>query len=122
MIGVFGFSITIGEPNSHSLSKALSLITETGLFSGNTLPIKQQQIFKGPREDIYFSKRELECIYHMTSGKTTKEIAKILQVSPRTVEFYLKNIKTKMNVSSRTAIIEKFLEYSSLIPKSSRES
>lgn len=43
------------------------------------------------------STREKECIKLLVKGKSTKEIATLLGLSPRTVEHYLENIKNKFN-------------------------
>lgn len=45
--------------------------------------------------DIFFGKRELECIIRLLRGETTKEIGLHLNLSPRTVESYLDNVKRK---------------------------
>jgi len=42
------------------------------------------------------SKREKQCIKYLVDGKTAKESAALLRLSPRTVEFYLENIKNKL--------------------------
>lgn len=44
---------------------------------------------------IHLSKRELECLLCFSQGKTAKEIGRSLNISPRTVETYLLNIKQK---------------------------
>ncbi len=41
------------------------------------------------------SKREQECLFYVLREKTAKQIAKILGLSFRTVEFYIENIKNK---------------------------
>lgn len=53
------------------------------------------------------SPRELSVITALAAGKTDKGIAMTLDVSPETVRWYLKNIRTKMEVSTRTAILHK---------------
>lgn len=47
--------------------------------------------------NLYLTKRELQCINYLSRGKTAEEIAIILNISKRTVETHIKNIKTKMN-------------------------
>ena len=42
------------------------------------------------------TKRELECICWLTKGKTTPEIAIILNISSRTVEKYITSLKHKL--------------------------
>ncbi len=53
------------------------------------------------------SPRETSVITALATGKTDKEIAMALDVSPETVRWYLKSIRTKMEVSTRTAILQK---------------
>ena len=44
---------------------------------------------------VYFTKREVEIISHLMGGKTIKTIANSLNLSPRTIETYLNQIKSK---------------------------
>ena len=53
------------------------------------------------------SKREQEVVQHLLEGKSNKLIALSLGVSDRTVEFHLKNIYTKLQVSTRVELILK---------------
>lgn len=55
---------------------------------------------------IKLSPREVECIFHFSQGKTAKEIAKILNISHRTVEDYIKNVKLKTGQSSKSALAD----------------
>lgn len=55
---------------------------------------------------VDFSKRELECLQLTLRGKTAKQIGVILGLSSRTVEQYLGNLKYKMGVTSKSALIE----------------
>lgn len=51
------------------------------------------------------TERERECLYWSAGGKTSKETAMILGISPHTVYFHLKNVASKFNVySTRHAI------------------
>jgi DNA-binding CsgD family transcriptional regulator len=57
-----------------------------------------------------FSKREQEVIDLLLQGKSNQQIAVTLGISESTVEFHLKNIYTKLQVSSRPEAILKLLE------------
>ena len=57
-----------------------------------------------------FTVRQKECVSHMVRGRTYKEIAKILNISPRTVETHIEHIKDKLGCYSRADIINKFFE------------
>jgi DNA-binding CsgD family transcriptional regulator len=56
------------------------------------------------------SKRQLQCLYYLSRGKTLKEIAKILNLSSKTVEHYLEITKSKLKCSKRSELIEIFLD------------
>lgn len=51
---------------------------------------------------VQLTPREMEVIQLLTEGLSNKEIARLLSVSPRTVNFHLDNIYSKLGVSSRT--------------------
>lgn len=58
----------------------------------------------------FFTKRELDCIHYLTLGMTCREIGEILQISHRTVEHYLDNIKTKLGVLKKSQIVRKITQ------------
>ncbi|MDX8541991.1 autoinducer binding domain-containing protein [Mesorhizobium abyssinicae] len=50
----------------------------------------------------FLSLRERECIFWISRGKSSWETGKILGISHYTVNFHLKNVKHKLDASSRT--------------------
>ncbi len=54
--------------------------------------------------------REQQCIYYLTRGFTFLEIGEYLNISPRTVETHITNIKIKLNVKTRSELIVKVCE------------
>ena len=52
-----------------------------------------------------FSERENEVIELLLQGKSNKQIALLLGISASTVEYHLKNIYKKLQVSSRTEAV-----------------
>ena len=58
-----------------------------------------------------FTPRQIECLVNLIKGQTIKEIAKTVGLAPRTVEHYLNNIKAKLDVYSRSALISKALTF-----------
>lgn len=56
--------------------------------------------------DIYFTKREAECMVWLLKGKTIGGVATILNLSPRTVEYYMKNMKTKIGCRTKFELID----------------
>ena len=57
--------------------------------------------------DVPLSKREKEVFQLVLQGKSNKQIALSLDISVRTVEFHLKNVYAKFQVSSRIELLLK---------------
>jgi DNA-binding NarL/FixJ family response regulator len=57
------------------------------------------------------TKRELEVLKHLANDKSTKEIAKIMNISLNTVELYRKNLKTKFSSNTIQGLISKAYQY-----------
>jgi len=67
-------------------------------------------LFKNNSEQL--THRQVECLVNLIKGQTIKEIAKTIGLAPKTVEHYLNNIKAKLDVQSRSALISKALTFS----------
>lgn len=52
-------------------------------------------------EAVKLTKREIEVLSLVIEGKSSKEVADMLYVSKRTVDFHLANIYDKLQVSNR---------------------
>lgn len=61
--------------------------------------------------DIKFTLKEIDVISALINGKSIKSIAALLNLSPKTVETLLRNIKQKLNCSSKETVID-FIENS----------
>lgn len=61
-------------------------------------------------QDKQLSNREEEVVKQLLEGKSNKQIASSLNISERTVEFHLKNIYEKYQVSSRVELVLKLGE------------
>ncbi|MEO8402096.1 MAG: LuxR C-terminal-related transcriptional regulator [Gammaproteobacteria bacterium] len=101
IIGVFCCGIILDK---QSLAEALIHISRLGLL--DTTNVSLQTL-----DGISLSKRETQCLQFYVRGKTVKSIAALLDLSHRTVEFYLANIKRKLNISSKHELIEKTIDY-----------
>jgi DNA-binding CsgD family transcriptional regulator len=60
-------------------------------------------------EKFHLTAREQEIVQHLFEGRTTKEIAMQLEISPHTVKSFLHLIMVKMEVSTRSGIVGKAL-------------
>lgn len=57
---------------------------------------------------VRFSRREIDVVACLLKRRSTKKIASILHMSPKTVETHLRNIMLKLEVNSRDSIIDFF--------------
>jgi DNA-binding CsgD family transcriptional regulator len=55
---------------------------------------------------LTLSRRQTECLFYLIRGKTGNEIAALLTIKSRTVEYHLEEIKCKMGVSTKSELIE----------------
>ncbi len=102
IIGVFGCSIALGQqPLMNSLSQIsrLNLVTQSGLTANN------QHTTGRELNNVYLSSREIEVLSHLIKGKSAREIGIILNLSRRTIEHRLENIKLKLGVESKSELI-----------------
>lgn len=61
------------------------------------------------QQRFHLSPREFQVVQVLTIGMTDKQIASEIGVSPATVRGYMKVIRAKLGVSTRTAILQKLL-------------
>ncbi|KAB2860886.1 MAG: winged helix-turn-helix transcriptional regulator, partial [Anaerolineae bacterium] len=69
-----------------------------------------EEIFNASIENLPEGCREV-FILSRNQGLSNKEIAARMQVTPRTVNFHLDNIYSKLNVTSRTEAVMAALRY-----------
>lgn len=60
----------------------------------------------GNNGEVIISKREFDCLKLIIKSHSFKEIGKILNISPRTVETYINNLKYKLGCETRAQVIE----------------
>lgn len=70
-----------------------------------------QQMALNGQQIPQFTGREIDCLAHISRGRTAKETAKILNISVRTVETYLANAKIKTGCSSKSQLADIFLTF-----------
>lgn len=58
---------------------------------------------------VYLTRRESQCCLLLLYGLTMRDIAQELELSARTVEYYLNNIKRKMGCYYRDQLVKKLL-------------
>jgi len=78
----------------------------TDQISTNILTISSTENLKIPK----LSQRQIECLYYLFRGLTNKQIAKTLNLSPRTIETYVEQLKNKLACNTKSELIAKAFE------------
>ena len=96
VIGVFCHAAEIINPDVYKLVEALHKKTsiKDNIFS-----------FGKKIEKATLPKRQEEVLFYLSRGKSAKSIAKILNISFRTVEYYIDILKNKFNCSNKNDLI-----------------
>jgi DNA-binding CsgD family transcriptional regulator len=79
------------------------------------IQISQYQCVGSDSKDITLTKREIECLYHLSLGKTIQEIALAADISPATVTYHVNNIKSKGKLNSRSQLVQMFMRNRDLL-------
>ncbi|MCK4870852.1 MAG: helix-turn-helix transcriptional regulator [Gammaproteobacteria bacterium] len=88
----FGCMATVNR-NKKDGKKLLNRRKPEGFKLGNKHP------------DVKFSRREAECMVKFLQGMTMRDTAEALELSPRTVEFYVKNMRQKVGCRTKSELI-----------------
>lgn len=100
IIGVCGISVAINATDFSNFNNIMNIISS--LFEAG-IDIK-------PIEKAYcrpeLTMRELECLCLYMKGGSAKSIAKVLSLSPRTIEDHLENTKSKFGVNRRSELLD----------------
>jgi DNA-binding CsgD family transcriptional regulator len=65
----------------------------------------QRRFLKTHIGDVPLSRREEQCLHYLSLGKTAKEIARIFDLSPRAIEFYIYKLKQKSGLNRNELLI-----------------
>jgi DNA-binding CsgD family transcriptional regulator len=60
--------------------------------------------------DLYFSHQEARCVLYFLKGLTEKEIGELTHLSPRTIDFYVRNIYAKILCNTKEELLKKIVE------------
>lgn len=129
VVAIAGFGECIEEKDWDNLvEKPFENIIEKGMldmfvsFTQNSYILKNTShstvnLFHVPCERAIFfddlivtlSERELDCLTYTMADMSAKQVARKLDISPRTVETYLSNIKVKTNSRTNLCLVGKTL-------------
>lgn len=87
-------------PSSPSSQKKIELLKQMGIVHST--------------DETLLSPRELECMRCLLNGYTSAQTATLLDLSKRTVEHYIENVKLKTNCYTKLDLFQKFRELEAL--------
>lgn len=91
--------------NQHMLEAKKNFFKQTALHQYQFInPENKNQL-------LHFTQRELKCLYYLLEKKTAIETAKLMNISRRTVESYLENMKNKLGAENKTALVHKIKQF-----------
>ena len=94
-------TLAIGHLFASYVHEAITRVPESGLLASINSEL---------------TKREKECLLWTTEGKTSWEIAQILNISERTVVFHLNNAVKKLNVSNKQHAVARAISLGHIKP------
>lgn len=100
--GAFGLSGTRGEPDKNEIKSLLYLASNAF------------EKLSGIEEEVHSVKvkltdRERECVYWTAAGKTSSEVAQILNISENTINHYLSTAANKLDTVNKAHTVAKAL-------------
>ncbi|MGO4879104.1 response regulator [Pedobacter psychrotolerans] len=101
--GAGGYMLKESTPNE--LLTAIKAINEKGFYVNDLVSGRLLVALKDGNTKPIFSARELTFLQHCSSELTYREIADLMNVSPRTVDNYRESLFAKLNIKSRTGLV-----------------
>lgn len=108
VVGVFGCSILLDE---QPLAVAIAQIAQLGLLQPQPMLFNDHFLEKLKAKNIHITPRELQVLSYLFRGKSARETGEILNLSQRTIEFYLNSLKYKLKCRRKSDLIEQILKY-----------
>lgn len=93
------------ESTPLDLLNAIKVIVEKGFFVNELVSGKLLVALKDSDSKPVFTARELTFLQHCSTELTYKEIAELMNVSPRTIDNYRESLFSKLNIKSRTGLV-----------------
>lgn len=99
----------------HSLPKCLILLTIVGLPIAKVDNFKRAYALCGGVMPN-FTTREIEVLTWIASGKSDWQIGQILNISDKTVNFHVENMKRKCGVATRIQVVVRAVQQGKIQP------
>jgi len=87
------------------LVQAVRVVVSGGSFVSPTIQEKLRKLQREGKTAVLLSKREREVIELIAQGKSSKEIGRIMEISPRTVDTYRKRLMEKLDLHTLADVV-----------------
>lgn len=101
--GAGGYMLKESTPSD--LLIAIKVIVDKGFYVNELVSGRLLVALKDSDQKPVFSARELTFLQYCSTELTYKEIADLMNVSPRTVDNYRESLFAKLNIKSRTGLV-----------------
>jgi DNA-binding NarL/FixJ family response regulator len=101
--GAGGYMLKESTPSD--LLTAIKVTVDKGFYVNELVSGRLLVALKDTDAKPIFSARELIFLQHCSTELTYKEIADLMNVSPRTVDNYRESLFAKLNIKSRTGLV-----------------
>ena len=93
------------DVDKETLEMALLKIMEKGSYHTNTVTNVLVNSLKGSYNEVILKDREIDFLKHICTEKTYKEIADVMNLSPKTIDGYRDCLFVKLNVKNRIGLV-----------------
>jgi DNA-binding CsgD family transcriptional regulator len=107
IVGIANHSVNLIKPTSVNIICAAA---QFGVKLTSDVVNKIKTYADASARSVFLSSREEECLYYLVRGLSAKEIGRVLNLSGRTIEFYIRGLKDKFSCHKSPALIVKALE------------
>ncbi len=80
-------------------------------YKASSVPVSRDHLYRMRRSCVRMRNREIEILTYIADGYSSQEVADILFVSKRTVEFHLSNVFSKLFVNNRIRAVRTAWKY-----------
>lgn len=95
IIGTFAYCLDITK----QVAQIKSLLTAISATEGSF-------ILHQKNNDLDLTTRQMDCLFYLLRGKTSKETAAILGLSSRTIEYYIIQLKNKFSCHTKSELVD----------------
>lgn len=112
-VGVDGYVLKDGPPRH--ITEAINYIRDGGVYVSpllrvaGLLPSAHEERDDDPL--VRLSRRERDVFFHLVNGLRAKEIANLLDISPKTVDTYRASLMRKLNIHELVGLVKFAIEH-----------